>query len=699
MSASEFVKRIRDQADEPDRHYVLWLGAGCSVSSGIPAASALVRKQWLPRLHKLRSGDSDLDTWASEAFPGYDPENAGALYGAVMNALFRLPEDRQRETERLCSNQDPGFGYAVLAALMSRTDGILGTALTTNFDDMIADAMYVFGSQRPLVIQHDALASFARPGRVRRPLVIKVHGDHRLNPMHTASETAALEEGVRNGIRGLLQDRGLIFVGYSGNDVGVIEALQSLPGESLPLGVWWVSRTEPTGAIRTWLSSRGAVWVKAGSFDELMLLFHQEFQFGHPTVDKFNRMVQRYRDTYASLSQSVDELPESEPDSSQLKQAARRANDAAQDWWGVELEARRYRDTDPDRADAIYSEAIRQHPGHADLLGLYASFLLHVRGDLGQARHYFQCAIAAEPSDAINVGNLAVMLTTTMGDPDEADRLYELSRALDPDNPVMLTNHATFLCKVRGEEDRSEQMFQTALRMEKPARPYIIGNYATFLHRVRGNNARARALFEEAIGGAPEDTSNLANFARFLYLVDGDVEAARQLYERAGAAERQNAHAIGSYAWFLGRVGETQDSRVQFERALKLNPNHSTNIANFIELLVEQSDDGEAHRLAQHILNHVEGADRTAVLETGLYVLVLQSKRLRPVALAEARGTLAQGVRCTGKDFSGVLDRARTDGHPDIEWLERLAAVIADGEDPAVLEGWADWPSPSSDER
>jgi hypothetical protein len=37
-------------------------------------------------------------------------------------------------------------------------------------------------------------------------------------------------------------------------------------------------------------------------------------------------------------------------------------------------------------------------------------------------------------------------------------------------------------------------------------------------------------------------------------------------------------------------------------------------------------------------------------------------------------------------NFDDVLDRARTKDHPDIPWLEGLAAVITGDEDPDVLE-------------
>src|SRR3712207_3040843 len=109
MSAPEFVRRLHAQAGEPDRHYVLWLGAGCSVTSGIPAAGSLVKEQWLPKLHHLRTGGGDVESWARDAFPDYDPANPGTLYGPLIGELFVHREDQQRETERLCADRHPGF--------------------------------------------------------------------------------------------------------------------------------------------------------------------------------------------------------------------------------------------------------------------------------------------------------------------------------------------------------------------------------------------------------------------------------------------------------------------------------------------------------------------------------------------------------------------------------------------------------------
>ena len=241
ISADEFAKRLRRTTEEQDKRFAFFVGAGCSISSDIPAAAQLVKNEWLPQLFALRAGPAEeLEMWVKLQFPDYSSHDASTLYGAVMKELFLQPEDRQREIERLCEGKFPGFGYGCLANLMTIEGGLFNVVLTTNFDDLLSDALYLFTDARPLVIHHDSLAPFIRTTRTR-PLIVKLHGDHRLSPRNTAQETQKLMEDIENRVRLLLHDRGLVFVGYGGNDQGIRELLEGLPPEALPLGVYWVS--------------------------------------------------------------------------------------------------------------------------------------------------------------------------------------------------------------------------------------------------------------------------------------------------------------------------------------------------------------------------------------------------------------------------------------------------------------------------
>jgi Tfp pilus assembly protein PilF len=692
MSANEFVRRLKGQADEEgqDRHYAFWLGAGCSVTSGIPAAASLVKESWLPELHRVKGqGDQPIEEWAKTVFEDYDPENAAGLYGPLMNELFPMRDDRQRETERLCEGRVPGFGYAVLAALMSRPDGIFSAALTTNFDDLIADSMYVFGAKRPLVIQHGALAGFVRPGRVRRPLVVKVHGDHRLNPMHTEDETAQLEKGIRKGIEGLLHDRGVIFVGYAGNDEGVIRALESLPDEAIPLGVWWVSRTEPTSAIRDWLvEDCDATWVEAGSFDELMLLFHKEFEIAHPNARKFEQMIESYQNTYERLDTRIDELPETAPDSGALKEASRRARETASDWWGVELEAAQYRESDPDRADRIYREGVEQ-TGDPRLLGNYANFLTNVRKEQDRAEEVYKQALAADPRHPNNLGNFAVFLSTVRKDQDRAEETYKEALAIDPDHVSVLGNYAAFLSSARRDPDRAEEVYKQALAAD-PEDASNLGKFAVFLSTVRKDQDRAEEVFEQALAADPDHAGNLGAFAHFLSKIRGEHDRAEELYKRALSAAPAEVNTLNSYAVFLTDVREDDDSAEGlYKRALEVDPKDADVLGNYGRLLFEAGRDEEAWSLVDRALE--VGRANALLVELWFYVFAMGAGSRQKQALTELISFVARGARSPGWNFDGILDRARADGHPDGEWLETLADVLASRKDAKALDAWPKW--------
>jgi hypothetical protein len=82
ISVEEFVRRLRAESNA-DKRFALFLGAGCSVSSGIPAAGALVRDRWIPRLHAFLAPDrKDVDVWVKEvigmpilSFEGHEHSN------------------------------------------------------------------------------------------------------------------------------------------------------------------------------------------------------------------------------------------------------------------------------------------------------------------------------------------------------------------------------------------------------------------------------------------------------------------------------------------------------------------------------------------------------------------------------------------------------------------------------------------------
>jgi tetratricopeptide (TPR) repeat protein len=523
MPAEEFVRRIRLSARQQDTHYAFWIGAGCSISSGIPGAAALVADRWLPQLQRIRgAAHLDLQEWAISEFPDYRSDDPAALYGSVMEALFIHPEARQREVEELCDGRFPGFGYAVLAALLGRDDGLFNVALTTNFDDLIADAMYVFTEARPLVIPDESLAGYIRPTRLR-PLVIKVHGDHRLSPRNTRTETETLKKGIAEGIGNLLHDRGVIFVGYGGNDQGIAEVLNSLPPQALPLGIWWASATEPEGVLRHWLEKRHAIWIDSPGFDELMLLFQNEFDIPQPNYKKFERVFAGYLDTYKKLEKRVERIPDSDPEASSLKDAAANVEAAARDWPAVLLQATRIEEHEPERAEELYVSGIDQFPEAGLLKAEYAQFLMW-RGRSKEALEMVEKALDADPEN-VNLLRLKAHALGASGDLEQA--LEILGRAVDlaPRNLMVHGLYGMYLL-MSGDRNGAEQQLEIMLELQ-PSEAVELALVAVLLDDL-GEHERASAFHQKAIQGLPENANARANFARCLIAMGQRDEALEQ---------------------------------------------------------------------------------------------------------------------------------------------------------------------------
>ena len=213
IHVQQFVRRFKERVTKRGGRYAFFLGAGCSISSRIPGAKRLVQ-EWLVALKDEDTGSTDnLEEWVGEKFQNYDPDNPASSYAEVMQTCFPEPRERQSEIERIVEGKDPGFGYGVFAKLISNDSfgPQCNVVLTSNFDDLVADALYLYTKKKPLVIAHDSLADFAR--ETNRPLVIKLHGDALLDPKSLADETANIDSNVTEALAKVMHGRGLVFLG------------------------------------------------------------------------------------------------------------------------------------------------------------------------------------------------------------------------------------------------------------------------------------------------------------------------------------------------------------------------------------------------------------------------------------------------------------------------------------------------------
>ncbi|MFZ2498546.1 tetratricopeptide repeat protein [Methanosarcina sp.] len=566
------------------------MGAGCSVSSGIDAAGTLVDTVWLPKLQELETGTKEnFNEWLKINFPTYNKNDPAKFYGKVIESLFPTEKERQKEIERLVGQNDPGFGYAVLAQLMAGKYGEhCNIILTTNFDDMVADALYLYTNKKPIVIFHESFAGFVKISD-KRPIVIKLHGDSKLPSRNTNEETSReLDTKIKEVLKNLFSETGLIFIGYSGNDNSIINILNEIPENEgfFPWGIYWVGQRIPDSNMKEFLKTRKAIQVTHKNFDELMILIKEELKFELPTKDRFVKLFDNLSDTFKTLRANIDSKPDS-IEKRELKKAIEKASQEFEPWWAVELEASKYKITDPKETEQIYQNGINQFPDSHQLLGNYGNFLVDVRKDYKKAEEMYIKALEISPEDATYLGNYAIFLFKVRKDYDKAEEMYIKALEIEPEDANNLDNYGTFLLDVRKDYDKAEEMYRKALEID-PENANCLGNYAFFLKEIRKNYDKTGELYIKALEIEPENVNNLENYANFLRDVLKDYGKAEDFYIKALEIEPENTNNLGDYANFQKIIRKDYNKAEElYRKVLKIRPEHAGNLGNYALFLYE----------------------------------------------------------------------------------------------------------------
>lgn len=535
------IRKLHQQG----RSLAFILGAGASASSGIPTGGKLAYG-WLQEWHQREclEPDTDLQSWAREqlknpafithqdAKPAY--QDAASHYATIFERRFAGDyTSGYAALEDAMEDAAPSVGYSILAKILDETHHRV--VVSTNFDNLVADAMAIHASRSPLIVGHEALAGFARP-QLRRPLVAKIHRDLHLAPKNDREGVNTLGQGWGNSLSQLFQYSTPLVLGYGGNDGSLMGFLNDLPAGHIPGRLFWCYRDEPPAQnVLATIAKHSGVIVKISGFDEFMQeLVKQvlpEFKLGQ-------------------LVRDIDQLAKERKE--KYREAIKKNPDS---WWVVELAAQA--ETDMDKREAIYREGLKKFPQSAELAGNFANFLADQRHDYDEAERYYRKALELDPSHAAHTGNFANFLASQRHDYDKAEHYYRKALELGPNDPYALANFA-HLRLLRRQGDDLAQL------------PAMLAQVIT-LAKGQASQILAEALFYGVLSqalGQHSPTPYLARLKRLLALsyprgdwdftplfdaVLPDIDPAQaQHYRALGAAILDAAAlpALGALPWW-----------------------------------------------------------------------------------------------------------------------------------------------------
>jgi tetratricopeptide (TPR) repeat protein len=285
---------------------IFLIGAGCSISAGIPGAVAIARR--MVRETALLLGLCETEADAATAYAALVRDgaltaypkgelgagaDAGVDWYAVYDAMFRLhytaPDDVRRLFGGLVEEANGAVNWAHLCLGEIVARDLVSTVLTTNFDQLVLSGMVRAGV---LPVVCDGIESLNRiDGAPRHPQLVELHGSRHTYLLRNAPEDVAKvgrDPQAVAAIQKLFQTATtFVAVGYGGREAGVMDLLVQA-GEAYPdKNLYWVAhsqRPEDAGAkVRAFLAtSRNARLVPGQDADRFFLELCRALRIGSP---------------------------------------------------------------------------------------------------------------------------------------------------------------------------------------------------------------------------------------------------------------------------------------------------------------------------------------------------------------------------------------------------------------------------------
>jgi Flp pilus assembly protein TadD len=631
MTMSQLVSEIgRHQPAE----LALLLGAGASKSSGVSLASEMI-DEWRQELFEAADIPDDARAgltakeWLKSNQKKYQWFEGDMEYSDLFELRYRTPSRRQKYIEQKIEGVRPGWGYLYLANIIVSARRFT-TVFTTNFDDLINQALGSFLRHNAVVCNADSLVdqiSFLSD----RAKIVKLHGDYLFADLrNTEVELRELGQRMAAKFSELARQRGLVVVGYAGRDQSVMSMIETLLGDSksFPHSIYWgLRRGEvPSKWVKS-LSTQHAdrfELFECHDFDAFMADIHASLKLELPetilsprltlegelaglvakaSADKEHPVI---RDHSARLQAQLGRPVEAELALARrdyrraielvLAHIAKQGRQGpALTAWGAALAIQAQEEGREDlwrEAVAKLTEAIQAEPDALPQRYGLASLLARQRMNL-EAISALEQLRDRVPNDA-GVRRSLVDLYQKTSQFAAADR--ELAW-LDEREPRAVDVPAVqgMILIARGHLPQAAERFREAVKRD-PTNPYLYFQLAQAVNNMKQFEEGEYAL-KQAAKLAPDNVMILMALAEFYYGVRQRVTDALGLLEKAVRIDPNSAEARGK----LGEVYLQQNRPVDAERetaaAIQLLPDDARLVGNLGIILLQLNREAEAETL------------------------------------------------------------------------------------------------------
>ena len=312
-------------------------------------------------------------------------------------------------------NCEPSLGYHTLALLLTENNNN-NLVITTNFDSLVEDALFLYTNKKPLVVGHESLATYIESD-IQRPIIAKVHRGLMYAPFNSPETTNELKAEWRDALNYVFNTYTPIVIGYGGGDHSLMAFMEE-DTTLLRHGVYWCYRDKsglPEEGIQNFLEKKDGYLVSIGGFDALMMEIGKRLyndiitpsSTNNNLKNQYDRRIQKYKEQWKKLNQdpSIKQVLQSMNETEQQKEEMRAENNELTAWDYIRRGDEAYESEHYKDAIDAYTKAIELRGDFAsDYNSRARAFIKLKRYD--EAIKDFNKAIQINPNSATVYNNL-----------------------------------------------------------------------------------------------------------------------------------------------------------------------------------------------------------------------------------------------------------------------------------------------------
>ena len=593
------------EANGNGERFCFILGSGASVESGIPSGNTL-EMRWMDCLmgEAEDSGTPAMDPGETERIAGllYDEKKIEHEFRVIREAWQRAksqggqisseyyfdiytlrfypnPRNGYSYLEKIMEHCAPSLGYHTLAKLLTENN-LNNLVITTNFDSLVEDALFLYTDKKPLVVSHESLADYME-ANIQRPIVAKVHRGLMYAPFNSPETTHSLRPEWRQALSHAFGTYTPIVIGYAGGDRSLMAFLEE-ESTTMRNKVYWCYRGKigqpklPEENIQKFVQDKGGCLVAIDGFDALMVeigktLYGNAIQPDYAAgklKEKDDERIQRYNEQWNKLNGEPEHKEPPQPVTGEQQRQEQREEEKLTyvDYTRRGDLARK----EGRRDDAIreYGEAIKKAPKKTAAYN-NRGIVYDDMGEYAKAIEDYNTAIGLNPNYAHAYNNRGVAYKN-IGDCGKAIADYGKAIELNPDYAIAYNNRGAAY-KDQGDLQKAIADYSKAIELKSD---YVWAyNNRGIAYDDLKEYEKAIADYSRAIEMDPNDASIYYNRG-IAYKNRGDREKAIADYSKAIELDPNYTFAYNNRGIAYDDLKEYEKAIADYSRAIELNPDY-----------------------------------------------------------------------------------------------------------------------------